>query len=55
LLANSGGISRKRTDAASAMPIDDADAFRLSLLSSNFVRPGLQALRATRGDAPDAG
>jgi hypothetical protein len=47
LLANPGGVSRKRTDAAFAMPLDEVGAFRLPLLLSNFVRPRLQAIWAT--------
>jgi uncharacterized sulfatase len=47
LLADPGGVSRKRIDAAFAMPFDSIGAFRLSLLLSNFVRPRLQAIWAT--------
>jgi hypothetical protein len=47
LLANPGGDSRKRIDATSAISVDAVDAVRLSLLLSKFVRPGLQAIRAT--------
>jgi hypothetical protein len=48
LLANPGGVSRKKIDDSFAMRIDDVGAFRLPLLLSNFVRPGLQAIRATQ-------
>ncbi len=48
MLANPGGVSRKRIDVTFAMPINDVGAFRLSLLLSNFVRPRLQAIWATR-------
>jgi hypothetical protein len=41
LLVNLGGDRRKKLDGTFAMPLDDVGAFRLSLLLSNFVRPGL--------------
>jgi hypothetical protein len=48
LLVNPGGVSRKRTDGTFTKPVDEVVASRLSLLLSNFVRPGLQAIRATQ-------